>query len=84
EAIPGAVVTSYAVDQVIGVRTWDAVGDRWAAVQECATAIGADCYADADGQVIIAELPDMLTAPISWQVDAGERGTLVSASRGYN
>ncbi|MBQ1164226.1 hypothetical protein KBZ21_40190, partial [Streptomyces sp. A73] len=42
---PGAVVTSYAVDQVIGVRTWDAEGDRWAAVQECATAIGAECYA---------------------------------------
>ncbi|GAA2629552.1 DUF5047 domain-containing protein [Streptomyces axinellae] len=83
-AIPGAVVTNYATDQVIGVRTWDAEGDRWAAAVECATAIGAELYADADGQFVIAELPDMLTAPISWTVDAGERGALVSASRGYS
>ncbi|MGY1439540.1 DUF5047 domain-containing protein [Streptomyces reniochalinae] len=83
-AIPGAVIVAFATDQVIGVRTWDAEGDRWAAVQECATAIGAECYADADGVFVIAELPDMLTAPISWQVDAGDRGALVSATRGYS
>jgi len=83
-AIPGAVVTNRAVDQTIGVRTWDAEGDRWAAAQECATAIGAELYADADGHFIIAELPDLTVAPIAWQVDAGERGALVAASRGYS
>lgn len=83
-AIPGAVVTNRATDQVIGARTWDAEGDRWAAAVECATAIGAEVYADADGQFVIAELPDMLTAPVSWQVDAGDHGALVSASRGYS
>lgn len=83
-AIPGAVVVNRAVDQTIGVRTWDAEGDRWAAVQECGTAIGAEVYADADGQFIIAELPDLTTAPISWQVDAGEGGALISANRAYS
>jgi hypothetical protein len=84
DALPSAVVTARVVDQTIGVRTWDAEGDRWAAVQECATAIGAECYADADGQFVIAELPDLTTAPISWQVDAGEGGAFISASRGYS
>lgn len=83
-AIPGAVIVNYATDQVVGVRTWDAEGDRWAAAVECATAIGAQLYADPDGQFIVRELPDMLTAAISWEVDAGDRGALVSASRGYS
>ena len=84
DALPDAVVVSRVVDQVIGVRTWDVEADRWAAVQECATAIGAECYADADGQFVIAELPDMTVAPISWQVDAGEGGAFISANRGYS
>lgn len=83
-AIPGAIVTNRAVDQVIGTRTWDAEGDRWEAVKECATAIGAEVYCDPDGQFVIAELPEITTAPIAWQVDAGPGGALVAATRGYS
>jgi len=84
DTLPTATVTSLATDATLGTRTWDAQGDRWAAVQECATAIGAEVYADADGQFVIAELPDMLTAPVAWDVDAGEKGVLISASRAFS
>lgn len=84
DSIPGAVIVNRASDATLGTMTWDTEGDRWAAVQECATAIGAECYADADGQFIIAELPDLLTAPIAWTVDAGEQGVLISANRSFS
>ncbi|MGV9352277.1 DUF5047 domain-containing protein [Streptomyces misionensis] len=83
-SIPGAVITNRATDATIGTMTWDAQSDRWAAVQECATAIGAEVYADADGQFVIAELPDLLTAPVAWNVDAGETGVLISANRSFS
>lgn len=84
DSIPGAVVTNRATDATIGTMTWDAQGDRWAAVQECATAIGAEVYADADGQFVIAELPDLLTATVAWDVDAGDDGVLISANRAFS
>jgi hypothetical protein len=83
-SMPDAVVINRATDATLGTTTWDAQGDRWAAVQACATAIGAEVYADADGQFVIAELPDIATAPIAWTVDAGESGVLISASRSYS
>lgn len=82
--LPDAVVVNRASDATIGTMTWDAQGDRWTAVQECATAIGAEVYADADGQFVIAELPDLLTTPAVWDVDAGEAGVLISADRSYS
>ncbi|MGW6741626.1 DUF5047 domain-containing protein [Streptomyces sp. NPDC055025] len=82
-SIPSAVIVNRAADATLGTTTWDAQSDRWAAVQACATAIGAECYADADGQFIIAELPDIATASIDWAVDAGEQGVLISAIRAY-
>jgi len=84
DSMPGAVVVNRASDATIGTMTWDVQGDRWAAVQECATAIGAEVYCDADGQFVIAELPDMLTAPVAWDVDAGETGVLISAERSFS
>ncbi|MFE7566199.1 DUF5047 domain-containing protein [Streptomyces sp. NPDC057539] len=82
--LPTAVVVNRVSDATLGTTTWDAQGDRWAAVQACATAIGAECYVDADGQFIIAELPDIASAPIAWNVDAGANGVLISANRAYN
>jgi hypothetical protein len=84
DSIPGAVIVNRASDATLGTMTWDAQGDRWAAVQECATAIGAEVYADADGQFIIAELPDLLTATVAWDVDAGAAGVLISANRSFS
>jgi len=84
DSMPGATVVNQASDATIGTMTWDAQGDRWAAVQECATAIGAEVYCDADGQFVIAELPDLLTAPVAWDIDAGETGVLISANRSFS
>lgn len=84
DSMPGAVVVNRASDATLGTMTWDVQGDRWAAVQECATAIGAEVYADADGQFVIAELPDMLTAAVAWDVNAGEDGVLISANRSFS
>lgn len=83
-SIPDAVVVNRATDAPIGPRTWDVEGDPWAAVQECAAAIGAECYADADGVFIISELPDLLAVAPSWTVAAGEGGAYIRASRGMS
>jgi hypothetical protein len=82
--VPDAVIVNRAVDATLGTTTWDVQGDRWQAVTDCATALGAEVYCDADGQFIIASLPDISTAPIAWQVDEGEGGALISASRSYS
>ncbi|WP_244885049.1 DUF5047 domain-containing protein [Wenjunlia vitaminophila] len=84
ESIPGIVVVASVSDEPLGPRTWDREANRWDAVRELATAVGADVYVDADGQVVVAELPDLLTAPIVWSVDAGPGGVLISAERGYS
>lgn len=83
-SIPDAAVVNRATDAAIGPRTWDVEGDPWAAVQECAAAIGAECYADADGVFIISELPDLLTVAPAWTVAAGEGGAYIKASRGMS
>lgn len=83
-SIPAAVVTNLAVDAAIGPRTFDIEADPWAAVQEIASAIGAEAYADADGQFVIDELPDLLTAPIAWTISAGEGGAYIQANRAMN
>jgi len=83
-SLPTAEIVNLATDASIGPRTWDIEGDPWAAVQEIAAAIGAECYCDADGVFTIAELPDPATATPVWTISAGEGGAYVSASRGMN
>ncbi|GAA2802876.1 DUF5047 domain-containing protein [Streptomyces showdoensis] len=80
--LPDAIVTSTATDAAIGPRTWDVEGDPWAAVIELAAAIGATCYCTADGEFMVAELPDLATATPVWSIAAGEGGAYVQASRG--
>lgn len=83
-SLPDAVITANAPNGPLGARTWDVEGDRWAAVQELATAVGSDVYADADGVFHVEPLPDLLTAPVAWEVAAGERGALIGANRGWS
>lgn len=83
-SVPDAAIVNRATDTAIGARTYDVQGDPWAAVTECAAAIGAECYADADGVFVIAELPDLLTATPVWTIAAGEGGVYVSATRGMS
>lgn len=82
--LPSATIINRATDAAIGPRTFDVEGDRWAAVAECAAAIGAEVYADADGVFIIAELPDLLAVDPVWTVAAGEGGAYISANRGLS
>lgn len=81
-SIPDAIVTSTAADAAIGARTWDIEADPWAAVLELGAAIGAEVYCNADGEFVIAELPDLATATPVWSVAAGEGGAYIAASRG--
>lgn len=82
--LPAAAVLNQATDASIGARTWDVDGDPWSAVTEIAAAIGAECYCDADGVFVIAELPDILTATPVWTISAGEGGVYIQASRGMS
>ena len=82
--LPAATVVNRATDNTIGSRTYDVEGDRWAAVTECAAAIGAEVYCDPDGVFIVSELPDLLAVPPVWTVAAGEGGAYISANRGMS
>lgn len=79
-SIPNASIINRATDAPIGPRTWDIKGDPMAAAAECAAALGAEVYADADGVFTIAPLPDLATATPVWTVAAGEGGALISAN----
>jgi len=81
-SIPDADVVSFVTDALIGPRTWDIEGDPWAAVQEIAAVVGAECYTSGDGSFIIARLPDLLAATPVWTVAAGEGGVYIKGSRG--
>ena len=85
ETLPDAVVVNQGTtDGTVGTMTWDAQSDRWAAVQELATALGAEVYADADGQFIIAPLPAVTGPNVVWTVAAGEGGVMIQADRGMD
>jgi hypothetical protein len=83
-SLPGASVSATASDATLGPRTWDVQGDPWAAVQELATGMGAEVYADPDGVFMISVLPDPLTATPVWTIGAGEGGVYVKANRGMS
>ncbi|WP_431781698.1 DUF5047 domain-containing protein [Streptomyces chumphonensis] len=82
--IPDAVVTSTAPDDALGPRTWDEQADRWDAIREIATAVGAEVFADADGVFRIEPWPDLLTADVAWEIAAGDGGALISATSGWS
>ncbi|MDG9703822.1 DUF5047 domain-containing protein [Streptomyces sp. DH37] len=82
--LPDAIVTATAPDTALGARTWDVETEKWTAVQEIATAVGADVFADVDGIFRVEPLPDLLTAPVAWEVAAGEGGALISVTRGWS
>lgn len=84
QTIPDAPIVNLTADNrnpVCPVATWDAGGDRWDAVVQIATAMGAEIFVDVIGRFVIVDLPDPLTAPVVWDIAEGESGNLVSASR---
>ena len=84
ETMPDAVVISEVVDSAVGSRTWDRGDDRWEACRELATALGAEVFADADGQFRIRALPPVTAESVVWEVAAGEGGAMISAIRGMS
>ncbi|MET8378068.1 DUF5047 domain-containing protein [Streptomyces microflavus] len=80
-SIPGAEVISLIPSTSIGPRVFDVEADPWAAVQEIAAAGGAECYTNADGTFVIAELPDVTTTNPVWTVAAGEGGVYIKGTR---
>jgi hypothetical protein len=80
-SIPSADVISLVVDTPIGSRVFDVEADPWAGAQEIAAAAGAEVYSNSDGVFVIAALPDLLTTPPAWAVEAVEGGVYISANR---
>ncbi|WP_229829432.1 DUF5047 domain-containing protein [Streptomyces massasporeus] len=80
-SIPTADVISSIVDTPIGARVFDVEGDPWAGAQEIAAAAGAEVYCNADGVFVIASLPNLLTTPPVWAIEAVEGGVYISANR---
>ncbi|MET9425645.1 DUF5047 domain-containing protein [Streptomyces sp. NPDC006540] len=82
DAIPGVGFTNLSTNgaAAIATRTWDAGTNAWAAVTEMAAAIGAECYCDASGSFILADVPDAASSDsYVWDVTTGDAGVLVSA-----
>lgn len=72
--------TGVTSDQIPATKTWDVDADRWAACRELAKAIGAECFFDAAGTLVIRDFPPAPEAatPV-WEVAAGDGGVMVSA-----
>lgn len=78
ETLPTAAVTSLVSGSpTIATKTWDADSGRWDAIKEMAASVGCEVYADAVGAFTIAPIPDIDTATVDWDVEAGEGGVLV-------
>lgn len=69
-------------DQAVPNTIWDE--DRWGAVEELATVIGAEVYCNPDGVYVIADVVDPATANPSVYISAGEDGSLKSVARGFS
>lgn len=84
QTLPNAAIlnaTAGARNPSCAIATWDANADRWDAVQQIALAMQAEVYVDALDRFVIADVPQVLTSRVVWDIAEGEGGTLMSASR---
>lgn len=84
QTLPDATIvnrTAGARNPSCAVVTWNANSDRWDAVQQIALSMQADIYVDALDRFVIADIPDVLSSRVVWDIKEGEGGTLMSASR---
>ncbi|WP_244317762.1 DUF5047 domain-containing protein [Streptomyces chryseus] len=84
ETLPDAIIVNATAGErnpACAVATWNANSDRWDAVQQIALAMQAEIYVDALDRFVIADLPDVLSSNVVWDIAEGEGGTLMSASR---
>lgn len=84
DTIPGAsfVDSSTGGAGALPSKTWDSNTDKWAALSDIATAIGAELFCDANGTFRLVDIPDPnnLTVPPVWTVNTGSAGVMVSAT----
>lgn len=79
EAIPGvAFINQTTATSSVPQLVWEQ--DRWAAIADLATSIGAEVFFDAAGSCVLRPTPDIDSA-VAWYVDAGESGVLVEGQR---
>ncbi|WP_406160994.1 DUF5047 domain-containing protein [Streptomyces canus] len=84
ETLPDAVIvnaTAGGRNPAVAITTWDANADRWDAVQQIALSMQAEIYVDALDRFVIADVPEVLSSRVVWDINEGEGGTLMSASR---
>jgi hypothetical protein len=84
QTLPDAAIvnaTAGARNPSCAIITWNANSDRWDAVQQVALAMQAEIYVDALDRFVIADVPQVLTSRVVWDIAEGEGGTLMEASR---
>ncbi|WP_237527111.1 DUF5047 domain-containing protein [Streptomyces sp. SID2119] len=84
QTLPDAVIvnaTAGTRNPSCAVATWDSGADRWDAVQQVALSMQAEVYVDALDRFIIADIPNVSTSSVVWNIAEGEGGTLMSAAR---
>lgn len=79
DALPGQVVTDQTgTTTKVTLTSWSQ--DRWGAISDMATSIGAEVIFDPNGTAFIRPVPTLTTTPV-WTIDAGMLGVLVAAQR---
>lgn len=68
----------FGYSNLVGKVVWDS--DRWGAVQDMASALGAEVFFSPDGTLVVRPEPTLLGAFV-WTVDAGVSGVMVSAEK---
>lgn len=84
QTLPSATVvnaTAGSRNPTCAIATWDVQSDRWDAVTQVATAMQAEVYVDALDRFVVADIPNVLSSSVVWNVAEGEGGTLYSAAR---
>ncbi|MFD4234303.1 DUF5047 domain-containing protein [Streptomyces sp. NPDC058542] len=84
QTLPDAAIvnqTAGSRNPACAIATWDTGADRWDAVQQVALSMQAEIYVDALDRFVIADIPDVSTAAVVWDIAEGEGGTLMSAAR---
>lgn len=81
-ALPGQVVTNQTTATTLAtLMSW--TQDRWGAISDMATSIGAEVIFDPGGTCFIRPVPTLALSPV-WTIDAGAAGVMVSAQRTLN
>ncbi|WP_256123227.1 DUF5047 domain-containing protein [Streptomyces sp. EN16] len=84
QTLPDAVIvnaTAGTRNPACAIATWDTGADRWDAVQQIALSMQAEMYVDALDRFVIADIPNVSTASVVWDIAEGEGGTLMSVAR---